>query len=109
VVMVHEPQLAQDAAEELRKIPPRRPLVLVTGHTHMSSFHESTNFVELNGGTLGGGGTGNLEKSQPFGLAVLTYTREDGFVPTAADFVEIDAQSGSARAERFGIEEASSP
>jgi predicted phosphodiesterase len=109
VVMVHEPQLAQDAAEELRKIPPRRPLVLLTGHTHMSSFHESTNFVELNGGTVGGGGTGNLEKSQPFGLAVLTYTREDGFEPTAADLVEIDAQSGSARAERFGIEEASSP
>jgi hypothetical protein len=52
---------------------------------------------------VGGGGTGNLEKSQPFGLAVLTYTREDGFDPTAADLVEIDAQSGSARAERFAI------
>ena len=81
VVMVHEPQLAEDAAEELRRIPPRRPLVLLTGHTHISSFRSSTNLVELNGGTVGGGGTGNLEKSQPFGLAVLIYTREGGFEP----------------------------
>jgi predicted phosphodiesterase len=104
IVMVHEPQLAEDAAEELRRIPPRRPLVLLTGHTHVSSFRSSTNFVELNGGTVGGGGTGNLEKSQPFGLAVLTYTREGSFEPAAADLVEIDAHRGSARAERFGIE-----
>jgi predicted phosphodiesterase len=104
VVLVHEPQLAQDAAQELRRIPPRSPLVLLTGHTHVSSFRSSTNFVELNGGTVGGGGTGNLEKSQPFGLALLVYTREGGFEPTAADLVEIDAHRGSARAERFRIE-----
>ena len=66
--MVHSPALAEAAAEELRRIPPRRPLALLTGHTHMQSFRSSTNFVELNGGTVGGGGTGNLEKSQPFGL-----------------------------------------
>jgi predicted phosphodiesterase len=103
VVMVHEPQLARDAAEELRRIPPRRPLVLLTGHTHVASFHTSTNFTEINGGTVGGGGTGNFEKNQPFGLALLSYTREDGFEPTAADLVEIDAHGGSARAERFRI------
>jgi predicted phosphodiesterase len=104
VVLVHEPQLAEDAAEELRAAAPTRPLVLLTGHTHISSFQASPNFVELNGGTVGGGGTGNLEKTQPFGLAVLTYTREDGFEPEAADLVEIDAHQGSARAERFRIE-----
>jgi predicted phosphodiesterase len=104
VVMVHEPQLAEDAADELRRIPPRRPLVLLTGHTHVPAFSSSTNFVELNGGTVGGGGTGNLEKSQPFGLALLTYSREDGFEPEAADLVEIDAHAGSARAERHRIE-----
>jgi predicted phosphodiesterase len=104
IVMVHEPQLAEDAAEELRRDPPRRPLVLLTGHTHVSSFHASGDFVELNGGTVGGGGTGNLEKSQPFGLAVLVYTRNGRFEPTAADLVEIDAHRGSARAERFRIE-----
>jgi predicted phosphodiesterase len=104
VVMVHEPQLAEDAAEELRRNPPRRPLVLLTGHTHVSSFEASPNFVELNGGTVGGGGTGNLEKTQPFGLALLTYTRDQAFEPEAADLVEIDAHQGSARAERFRIE-----
>jgi predicted phosphodiesterase len=104
VVLVHEPQLAADAAEELRRDPPRRPLVLLTGHTHVPSFRASENFVELNGGTIGGGGTGNLEKSQPFGLAVLTYTHGSGFEPEAADLVEIDAHRGSARAERFRVE-----
>ena len=103
VVMVHEPQLAEDAAEELRRAPPRRPLVLLTGHTHTPDFRSSANFVELNGGTVGGGGTGNLEKNQPFGLAVLIYAREGGFEPTAADLVEIDAHGGSARAERHRV------
>jgi hypothetical protein len=70
----------------------------------VSSFEASPNFVELNGGTVGGGGTGNLEKTQPFGLAVLTYTRDRSFEPESADLVEIDAHRGSARAERFGIE-----
>jgi predicted phosphodiesterase len=103
VVMVHEPQLAKDAAEELRRIPPQRPLVLLTGHTHVASFHTSTNFTEINGGTVGGGGTGNFEKNQPFGLALLSYTRDGGFDPAAADLVEIDAHGGSARAERYRI------
>jgi predicted phosphodiesterase len=107
VVMVHEPALAEDAVEELRRIPPSRPLVLLTGHTHVASFRSSTNLVELNGGTIGGGGTGNLEKGQPFGLAVLTYTREKRFAPEAADLVEIDPHRGSARAERHRIGEAS--
>jgi predicted phosphodiesterase len=104
VVMVHSPALAAEAAEELRRIPPRRPLVLLTGHTHVPHFRSSTNFVELNGGTVGGGGTGNLEKSQPFGLAVLIYARDDGFDPSAADLVEIDAHGGSAKAERLRID-----
>jgi predicted phosphodiesterase len=104
LVMVHSPALAEDAAEELRRIPPRRPLVLLTGHTHVQSFRSSANFVELNGGTVGGGGTGNLEKSQPFGLAVLNYAREGGFDPVAADLVRIDVHGGSARAERAQIE-----
>jgi predicted phosphodiesterase len=104
VVMVHEPQLAQDAADELRRIPPGKRLVLLTGHTHVSSFHASTNFTEINGGTVGGGGTGNFEKNQPYGLALLTYTRDHRFEPVAADLVEIDAHGGSARAERFRVE-----
>ncbi len=104
VVMVHSPALAESAVDELRRIPPRRPLALLTGHTHMQSFHSSTNLLELNGGTVGGGGTGNLEKNQPFGLAVLIYGREGGFKPVAADLVQIDAHGGSARAERRRVE-----
>jgi len=105
VVMVHSPALAEAAAEELRRIPPRRPLALLTGHTHVQAFRSSTNFLELNGGTAGGGGTGNLEKSQPFGLAVLLYGREHGFAPEAADLVQIDAHGGSARAERRRVDQ----
>jgi len=104
VVMVHSPVLAESAAEELRRIPPRRPLALLTGHTHTQSFRSSTNLLELNGGTVGGGGTGNLEKTQPYGLAVLIYGRQDGFEPVAADLVAIDAHGGSARAERLRVE-----
>jgi len=104
VVMVHSPALAESAAEELRRIPPHRPLALLTGHTHEQSFNSSTNLVELNGGTVGGGGTGNLEKNQPFGLAMLIYGRERGFEPVAADLVQIDAHAGSARAERLRVE-----
>jgi predicted phosphodiesterase len=105
VVMVHSPALAEAAAEELRRIPPPRPLALLTGHTHMQNFRSSPNFVELNGGTVGGGGTGNLEKGQPFGLAVVIYAREGGFAPTAADLVQIDAHGGSARAERRRVDQ----
>ena len=70
----------------------------------MQRFHSSSNLLELNGGTVGGGGTGNLEKNQPFGLAVLIYGREGGFEPVAADLVEIDAHGGSAHAERLRVE-----
>jgi predicted phosphodiesterase len=104
VVMVHSPALAESAAEELRRIPPRRPFALLTGHTHLQSFNSSANLVELNGGTVGGGGTGNLEKNQPFGLAMLIYGREGGFEPVAADLVQIDGHGGSARAERLRVE-----
>ena len=63
----------------------------------------SDNLVELNGGTAGGGGVGNLAENQPFGLAVLTYSREGRFEPLAADTVQIDPRSGSASADRTPI------
>ena len=50
--------------------------MLLTGHAHVASFHTSTNFTEINGGTVGGGAAGNFEKNQPFGLALLSYTRD---------------------------------
>jgi predicted phosphodiesterase len=104
VVMVHSPPLAERALDQLRRDPPRRPLAVLSGHTHLSNLDTSENLVELNGGTAGGGGTGNLEKNQPFGLAVLTYQVNGRFRPLAADLVEIDARSGSANAERTRLD-----
>jgi len=100
VVLVHSPALAELAAEELRANPPPEPLAILTGHTHVADLATSENLVEPNGGTVGGGGTGNLEKAQPFGLAVLVYEARPRFEPLAADLVEIDPRAGSARAER---------
>ena len=100
IVITHEPGLTELAVEELRGDPPRRPLAVLTGHTHVPELRTSENVVELNGGTAGGGGTGNLEKNQPFGLAVLVRERGGRFAPVLADVVEIDAQSGEAKAQR---------
>lgn len=100
VVMTHEPALTELAVEDLHANPPARPLAILTGHTHVPALRTSENLVELNGGTAGGGGTGNLEKNQPFGLAVLVRAPGAPFAPLLADTVEIDAQSGEARAER---------
>lgn len=63
----------------------------------------SKNLVELNGCSAGGGGTGNLADDQPFGLAVLLFERGGAFRPRFADTVEIDADSGAARAERLPL------
>jgi predicted phosphodiesterase len=104
VVLVHSPMLAETAVAELRRRPPRRPLAILTGHTHEARLATSRNLVELGAGTAGGGGTGNFEKNQPFGLAVLTYQPGARFRPAAVDLVEIDARSGSARAERTRLD-----
>jgi hypothetical protein len=104
VVLTHQPGLTDLAVEELRRDPPSRPLAILTGHTHVPSLSTSRNLVLLNGGTVGGGGTGNLEKKQPFGLAVLVRQRSRRFTPLLADVVEIDAVSGAARAERTSLD-----
>lgn len=103
VVMVHQPALARAALAELRADPPPAPLVLLTGHTHRPAVRISDDLVELNGGTIGGGGAGNFDEGQPFGLAVLTYSTSGGFTPLTADTVEIDQRSGAASAERTPI------
>lgn len=103
VVMVHRPGLARLAVRELRANPPPAPLALLTGHTHRPALRMSENLVELNGGTAGGGGIGNLDENQPLGLAILTYSLTGGFKPLLADTVEIDGRSGAARAERTPI------
>lgn len=100
VVMVHEPGLARLAFERLERDPPAQPLAFLVGHTHVPSLRTARNVVVLNGGTAGGGGTGNLTENQPIGLAVLSYEHDPRFEPLAADLVEIDPASGDASASR---------
>lgn len=105
VVMLHAPELAERAIEELRADPPDAPLVLAVGHTHRPAVEQvAPNVTLLNGGTVGAGGSGNLGEGQPIGLAVLTYQQEPAFAPVAADVVEIDPGDGSARAERHPLQ-----
>jgi predicted phosphodiesterase len=100
VVMVHEPALIEEALQELEEDPPRDPLVFIVGHTHVARLEQQFNVVVVNGGTVGGGGTGNLVEDEPLGVAVLTYRTKPSFEPLAADLVEIDPANGSAKAER---------
>lgn len=104
VVMVHEPELAADAVAQLRREPRVRPPVVVTGHTHRQRVVAVRGVLEVNGGTLGAGGTGNLAEPEAdaLGLAVLRY-EADPFRVLAVDTVRIDPQSGSASAQRLRL------
>lgn len=107
VVMVHQEALAAVALEELRGNPPDEPIVFLVGHTHKQKLETSRNLVVMNGGSVGAGGTGNLaERGGKIGLGVLTYDTAPRFTPVAADLVEIDPASGSAKAERHRLGEA---
>jgi predicted phosphodiesterase len=106
VVMVHEPALIAEALEELELIPPRRPLVFVVGHTHKPELTRAGPVAVVNGGSLGGGGTGNLSgEKTDVGLARLIYTLSGGFQPLAADLVSIDPGNGAATARRARLDE----
>jgi predicted phosphodiesterase len=107
VVMVHEPALIEKTLDELELVPPEKPLVFVVGHTHEPDLRRVNDLVTVvNGGSLGGGGTGNLS-SEPteVGLARLSYSLGDGFQPLAADLVAIDPGTGAATARRERLDE----
>jgi predicted phosphodiesterase len=105
IVLVHEPALAQLAVDVLHDTPPTKPLVILEGHTHKSSIEHRGNLTILNGGSVGGGGTGNLtELSGDIGLARLTYSRLPAFAPAAADIIDIDPSDGEARARRVRLD-----
>ena len=105
LIMVHSPALAELALEQLRAEPPESPLVLVTGHTHEPGLQRAENLTVVNGGSVGGGGTGNLaDGSGDIGIATLTYRLEPEPLPLAADLVEIDPGDGSASAQRFRLD-----
>jgi predicted phosphodiesterase len=101
VVMVHEPALIETMLEELEQSPPPSPLVFVVGHTHQPSLERQPNVDVINGGSIGGGGTGNLaDGATSVGLARLAYDARGGFQPLAADLVGIDPGTGAATARR---------
>ena len=105
IVLVHEPALAQLAVDVLHNTPPTHPLVILEGHTHKSGIEHRGNLTILNGGSVGGGGTGNLTAlTGDIGLARLTYARLPQFAPAAADLIEIDPSDGEARARRVRLD-----
>jgi hypothetical protein len=106
VVMVHEPALLERTLDELELVPPEEPLVFVVGHTHEPDLMRMENVTVVNGGSIGGGGTGNLsDDATDIGLARLSYSLTGGFEPLAADLVAIDPGTGAATARRDRLDQ----
>src|SRR5919108_436502 len=77
----------------------------LVGHTRRADILIDRGLMVLNGGTVGAGGTGNLDETTKIGAARLIYATVDGAVaPLAADLVEIDPGSGSATARRYRLD-----
>ncbi len=107
VVVVHEPQLAQPAIDALRANPPETPLLFVEGHTHQQAVVSRDDVIQVNGGTAGGGGTGNATEGQPVGLAVVTYRSDMSgtFEPLAVDLVQVAPGTGEGSARRVRLDQ----
>jgi predicted phosphodiesterase len=107
VIMVHEPKLIEPALAVLGDDPPAHPLVFIVGHTHEADLETQPGVTVVNGGSIGGGGTGNLAEEAPtdVGIARVVYTVEPAFRPLAVDLVSIDPSSGSATARRVRLDE----
>ena len=104
-ILVHSPQLAQLAIDELRAVPPDHPFVLFVGHTHKARLDRlGPNVTVINGGSVGGGGAANVQEGTPMGIAALTYRVRPAFEPLAADLIEIDPGIGSATARRTRLD-----
>ncbi|HUR86555.1 MAG TPA: metallophosphoesterase family protein [Solirubrobacteraceae bacterium] len=105
VVLVHAPALAQPALDALGEAQPAAPLLILEGHTHVAGIEHDGTLSIVNGGSVGGGGTGNLtELEGDIALARVTYARAPAFAPAAADLIEIDPGDGEARAERVRLD-----
>ena len=101
------PRAAADRAPPCSSSAPPTPLVILAGHTHATDIQRRGLVTVINGGSIGGGGTGNLADEQPtaVSLARLIYDDTDGFTPLAADLVSIDPGTGAATARRERLDE----
>jgi predicted phosphodiesterase len=105
VIVVHEPEVAAGVLEDFRRDPPRRPIVILDGHTHRPFVQADPQLLELNGGTIGAGGTGNLvDERANLSLAVLTYHLQPTPLPLAVDQVSIDPGTGTSSARRLRVD-----
>jgi predicted phosphodiesterase len=105
VVVVHEPEVAASALAELRRTPPDHPIMILDAHTHRPFLQADPGLLEVNGGTIGAGGTGNLaDERSNLSLAVITYRLRPTVLPLAVDQVTIDPASGGASARRVRVD-----
>jgi predicted phosphodiesterase len=107
VIVVHEPEVAAGVLADLRRDPPSHPIMILDGHTHRPFLEADPNLLEVNGGTIGAGGTGNLiDERSDLGLAIVTYRRTPTPLALAVDQVTIDPGSGSSSARRIRVDRA---
>ncbi|HWI73698.1 MAG TPA: metallophosphoesterase [Baekduia sp.] len=105
-VVVHEPEVAATVLAELRRDPPKHPIMILDAHTHRLFLKADPNMLEVNGGTIGAGGTGNLaDERSDLSLAIVTYRLQPTALPLAVDQVTIDPGTGGATARRVRVDQ----
>jgi predicted phosphodiesterase len=107
VIVVHEPEVAAGVLADFRRDPPSHPIMVLDGHTHRPFLEADPDLLEVNGGTIGAGGTGNLiDERSDLGLAIVTYRLKPTPLALAVDQVTIDPGSGSSSARRVRVDRA---
>lgn len=105
-VVVHEPEVAATVLAELRRDPPDHPIMIVDAHTHRLYLQADPGLLEVNPGTIGAGGTGNLaDERSGLSLAIVTYRLAPNALPLAVDQVTIDPGTGDTSARRVRVDE----
>ena len=105
-VVVHEPAVAASVLSELRRNPPDHPIMIIDAHTHRLYLQADPGVLEVNSGTIGAGGTGNLaDERSDLSLAIVTYRLQPNALPLAVDQVTIDPGTGDTTARRVRVDE----
>jgi hypothetical protein len=79
--------------------------MVLDAHTHRLFLQADPNLLEVNGGTIGAGGTGNLaDERSNLSLAIVTYRLQPTALPLAVDQVTIDPGTGGASARRVRVD-----